>query len=74
MAGRLYCQRIIQNSQQFQKRGKNSAEIMGFGHFLGTIKVGKLADLVLVDGNPDEDIYVMTKPPVHVIKDGEILV
>ena len=53
---------------------KNSAEIMGFGHFLGTIKVGKLADLVLVDGNPDEDIYVMTKPPVHVIKDGEILV
>lgn len=53
---------------------KNSAEIMGFGHSLGTIKEGKLADLVLVDGNPDEDIYVMTKPPVHVIKDGEILV
>lgn len=53
---------------------KNSAEIMGFGDELGTIKTGKLADLVLVSGNPDEDIYVMTKPPVHVIKDGELLV
>ena len=53
---------------------KNSAEIMGYGDELGTVAVGKLADLVLVDGNPDEDIYVMTKPPVHVLKDGEILV
>ena len=24
MAGRLYCKRIIQNSQQFQKRGHDS--------------------------------------------------
>ena len=47
---------------------------MGYGDELGTVAVGKLADLVLVDGNPDEDIYVMTKPPVHVLKDGEILV
>lgn len=53
---------------------KNSAEIMGYGDVLGTITEGKLADLVLVDGKPDEDIYVMTKPPVHVLKDGEILV
>ena len=53
---------------------KYSAEIMGFGDCLGTVRAGKLADLVLVDGNPDQDIYVMTKPPVHVIKDGEILI
>lgn len=53
---------------------KNSAEIMGYGDELGTVKEGKLADLVLVDGKPDEDIYVMTKPAVHVIKDGEILI
>ena len=53
---------------------KNSAEIMGFGDCLGTVKEGKLADLVLVEGNPDQDIYVMTKPPVHVIKDGEVLI
>lgn len=53
---------------------RNSAEIMGFGDCLGTVKEGKLADLVLTEGNPDQDIYVLTKPPVHVIKDGEILV
>lgn len=52
---------------------KNSAEILGFGDTLGTIKEGKIADLALVDGNPDEDIYVMTKPAVHVIRDGELL-
>lgn len=52
---------------------KNSSEILGFGDTLGTIKEGKIADLVIVDGNPDEDIYVMTKPTVHVIKDGKIV-
>ena len=53
---------------------KNSAEIMGMGDRLGTIQVGKLADLVLVDGKPDEDIYTLTKPPAMVMKEGEILV
>lgn len=53
---------------------KNSAEIMGLEDMIGTVKAGKKADLVLVDGKPDEDIYVMTKPPVHVIKDGDVLI
>ena len=53
---------------------KNSAEILGMGDSIGTVKAGKQADLALVDGEPDKDIYVMTKPPVHVIKDGEILI
>ncbi len=53
---------------------KNSAEIMGMGDEIGTVKEGKIADLCLIDGNPDEDIYVMTKPPVHVIRDGEVLI
>jgi Imidazolonepropionase and related amidohydrolases len=52
---------------------KNSAEIAGLGDVAGTIKVGKLADLAVVDGNPDEDIYVMTKPVVHVFRDGKKL-
>ncbi|MDD3169650.1 MAG: amidohydrolase family protein [Eubacteriales bacterium] len=52
---------------------RNSAEIMGLGDQLGTIKEGKLADLVLVDGKPDQDIYDMAKPVVHVLKEGEVL-
>jgi imidazolonepropionase-like amidohydrolase len=50
---------------------KYSAEIAGIGDAVGTVKAGKLADLVVVDGNPDEDIYVMTKPTVHVFRDGK---
>ena len=34
----------------------------------GEIK-GKLADLIVVDGNPDEDIYVMTKDLVNLVDD-----
>lgn len=49
----------------------NSAIILGLEKELGTIKVGKLADLVLVDGNPDEDIYVMEKPVLRVFKEGK---
>ncbi len=50
---------------------KYSAEIAGIGDSVGTVKAGKLADLVVVDGKPDEDIYVMTKPTVHVFRDGK---
>ena len=50
---------------------KNSAEIAGVSETRGTIKVGKLADLAVVDGKPDEDIYVMTKPTIHVFRNGK---
>jgi len=50
---------------------KYSAEIAGLGNMLGTVKAGKLADLIVVDGNPDEDIYVMAKPMTHVFRDGK---
>ena len=49
---------------------KNSAEIAGIHHMTGTIKAGKAADLIVVDGKPEEDIYVMTKKPVHVFAEG----
>ncbi|MDF3000130.1 MAG: putative amidohydrolase [Bacillota bacterium] len=50
---------------------KYSAEIAGASDTLGTIKAGKLADLVVVAGNPDEDIYVMTKPMIHIFTNGK---
>lgn len=52
---------------------KNSAEIVGLDDKLGTITKGKYADLIVVDGNPDEDIYVMKKDLIHVIKEGQII-
>ncbi|WP_447761526.1 amidohydrolase family protein [Sphingopyxis panaciterrae] len=40
---------------------KTSAEIMHMGDRLGTIEVGKLADIIVVDGNPDEDFKALEK-------------
>ena len=52
---------------------KYSAEIAGLDHCKGTIKEGKNAELVVVDGNPDEDIYVMKKMPKYVYFQGELI-
>ena len=38
---------------------KTGAEIMGRGHDLGTLQAGKLADVLLVDGDPTTDIGVL---------------
>jgi imidazolonepropionase-like amidohydrolase len=38
---------------------KNGAELMGRQHELGTVTAGKLADLLVVDGNPVDDIHVL---------------
>jgi imidazolonepropionase-like amidohydrolase len=38
---------------------KNGAEAMGMGDRLGTIEPGKLADLLVVDGDPMADITVL---------------
>ncbi len=55
---------------------RNAARALGQGDKLGTLQPGRIADLLLVDGNPLEDIRVLTDPAsVHlVIKDGRIAV
>jgi Tol biopolymer transport system component/imidazolonepropionase-like amidohydrolase len=47
------------------------AEVMGLGAELGSIGPGKLADLVLVEGNPLERIADLRKTRI-VIKNGEV--
>ena len=46
-----------------------SAETVGAGDDLGTLEVGKLADIVLLDANPLEDIK-NTRTIWRVIKGG----
>lgn len=48
----------------------NSAKIVKQDYCKGTVKVGKLADLIVVDGNPVSDISVMNREPLHVLKNG----
>lgn len=53
---------------------KNGAEAIGLGDKTGTIEKGRLADLIVVDGDPLEDIKVLQdlKRIKLVMKDGEV--
>ena len=54
----------------------NGARLMGFGDDLGTIAEGKLADLLVVDGDPVADIACLgdTKNLLAIVKGGELVV
>jgi imidazolonepropionase-like amidohydrolase len=54
---------------------KHGSELMGRGHELGTVAVGKLADLLVVDGNPVEEIAVLedTARLLAVMKGGRLV-
>lgn len=74
----------IQELRNFQRVGftpgqaliaatRTSAEILGMADKLGTIEAGKLADLVIVEGRPDEDNEDLAKVRT-VMVDGRIVV
>jgi imidazolonepropionase-like amidohydrolase len=50
---------------------RNAAQMLKIDDRLGTLEVGKLADVVAVEGNPLEEISVM-KQVVFVMKEGQI--
>jgi imidazolonepropionase-like amidohydrolase len=55
---------------------KTAAHTIGLGDKIGTLEKGKLADLILVDGNPIKDIEVLQKEEKikMVMKEGKIVV
>ena len=55
---------------------RNSAAAIGAGDRLGTLEPGKLADLLVVEGEPDRDVRVLqdTARLLVVMKDGQIVV
>jgi imidazolonepropionase-like amidohydrolase len=54
---------------------RHGAELMGRDHELGTVAPGKLADLLVVDGDPSVDIAVLADPArlLAVIKGGSMV-
>jgi imidazolonepropionase-like amidohydrolase len=53
--------------------GPNAARFVGMADQIGTLEAGKLADIILIDGNPTLNIYEMLKTKV-VIKEGRVVV
>jgi hypothetical protein len=53
--------------------GPNAARYVGMADQIGTLEAGKLADIILLDGNPSLNIYEMMKTKV-VLKEGRIVV
>jgi imidazolonepropionase-like amidohydrolase len=51
---------------------RNSAVAIGRQDELGTLEVGKLADIIVVDGDPLADIHAMDNVSV-VVRDGEVI-
>ena len=52
--------------------GPNTAAAIGKGGELGTLEPGKTADMVIVEGDPLEDVFNLTHV-VPVVKDGKVL-
>ena len=58
--------------QAIQAATRNAAELCGVGDELGTVEAGKLADLIVVEDNPLDDIGNI-RELILVIKDGQIM-
>jgi imidazolonepropionase-like amidohydrolase len=52
---------------------RNAAVALWMDDEIGTLQAGKLADLVLIDGDPTQDIYALLNVDL-VVKGGEIVV
>jgi len=51
---------------------KNAATVCGLGRELGTLEPGKLADVLVVDGDPLADLHALAQPRL-VLRDGVII-
>jgi imidazolonepropionase-like amidohydrolase len=51
----------------------NAAQVIGLGDELGTLEVGKQADIIVANGNPLQDMTVL-QDLIFVLKNGEVIV
>ncbi|MGB5404118.1 MAG: amidohydrolase family protein, partial [Robiginitalea sp.] len=66
-----YVKAGISNADVLKMATLTAAEVTGYGEQLGSIEAGKWADLILIDGNPLNDISDIRRVTLT-IKDGKI--
>jgi imidazolonepropionase-like amidohydrolase len=59
------------NMEAIQSATLNGALLMGIEDKLGSLEAGKLADIIAVRGNPDQDIKAL-KEVFFVMKEGKV--
>jgi cytosine/adenosine deaminase-related metal-dependent hydrolase len=64
---------VMFSMADIHKIGPNAARYVGLGDQIGTLEPGKLADIILIDGNPTLHIYEMLKTKV-VLKEGRVVI
>lgn len=59
------------NEEILRQATIDSAKVLGLQEDLGTIAPGKLADMIVINGKPDQDISAMFSYPLAVFKEGK---
>jgi imidazolonepropionase-like amidohydrolase len=62
----------LTNQEALAAITSSAAELCGLDSTIGSIQVGKTADLIAVEGNPLEDLRVL-RSVIAVIKDGQVV-
>ena len=71
----VYKARVLGAHEAIISATRINAELFGLADEIGTVEVGKRADLVLLEGQPLDDIEALADParvPV-VLRDGEVV-
>ena len=64
---------VLSNEEVITTLTRNAAVYLGLGDELGTLEPGKLADIILIDGDPLDDLADLTRVKV-VVQHGQIVV
>jgi len=68
------CQKIFNGITAVQTATINSARSMGIDDQFGSIQIGKVADLAIVDGNPFENFSILGTRVDALFMDGRLLI